>query len=516
MGDTKDTAPPVAEETAPPSKEALRAMIEQRAQELEAATSAASSQTNTTKEDHATGGDMDATVDPGFTAAPAYDGSRPGFVYKAGPQGTGYYTDTQGRLLKALSKLEAEVAPQAAAERALEAKPAAPSAVDAHASQGDATDVPDGESFDVTFSDAKWGMVARMVSGPIAVTKVREGGQAAAAGVKVGDVVAVADGIAVVKNRSQAIARLRAGGKGTLTFVRPKEPVASVGGLVSVGDAHAVTKTLDGSDAAGNTDWSVKKMQAMIGGAKAKDTVAMVGKTGVTETVVDGAVHANATLVFIGCEDCTFTLESYCIKVYVQDCKNLTINAKTRIITSTVEVFKGENVRLNFDTDCGTLQADMVNGLHAHFNSKDRLTMAVWAGCEDVVFTFGDTDERFETGFTSLATTDATLNRERSQFKVSRLNGRLIQEKVIRLENGFTTTQREKAEFELKQEASLKAMASQMGITIGRKADGVKVKPNEPCPCGSGLKFKKCCFSVDGIYKGDATKTLPETAAAPV
>ncbi|MCX6348844.1 MAG: SEC-C metal-binding domain-containing protein [Candidatus Aureabacteria bacterium] len=25
------------------------------------------------------------------------------------------------------------------------------------------------------------------------------------------------------------------------------------------------------------------------------------------------------------------------------------------------------------------------------------------------------------------------------------------------------------------------------------KRDGAKVGPNDPCPCGSGKKYKKCC-----------------------
>jgi preprotein translocase subunit SecA len=34
-----------------------------------------------------------------------------------------------------------------------------------------------------------------------------------------------------------------------------------------------------------------------------------------------------------------------------------------------------------------------------------------------------------------------------------------------------------------------------MGVTLSRKEDkiGKKCKPNDPCPCGSGKKFKKCC-----------------------
>ena len=37
--------------------------------------------------------------------------------------------------------------------------------------------------------------------------------------------------------------------------------------------------------------------------------------------------------------------------------------------------------------------------------------------------------------------------------------------------------------------------AQRMGITVQRKADavGARVKPNEPCPCGSGKKYKQCC-----------------------
>jgi hypothetical protein len=46
------------------------------------------------------------------------------------------------------------------------------------------------------------------------------------------------------------------------------------------------------------------------------------------------------------------------------------------------------------------------------------------------------------------------------------LSARSLQSQVIRLENGFTTTMREKTEFELQQEANLKAMAKEMGESL--------------------------------------------------
>lgn len=229
-------------------------------------------------------------------------------------QGLGYYTDKQGRLLKALEKLEAKVDPRAAGQRALENRPSAEVAAPSNAAASE--DVPEGKQFEVTFTGAKWGMTTRMVGGPVVVTKLKDGGQAKAAGIEIGDVVIVADGVSVADNRSQALARLRQGGAATLTIVRPKTAIADPAGLVTVGDAAALSKPLGGApgEVAGE-EWSVRQMQAMIGNAKAKDTVTVAGKRGVTETIADGAVSAHATLVFFGCEDCTYTIESYCVKV---------------------------------------------------------------------------------------------------------------------------------------------------------------------------------------------------------
>lgn len=91
-----------------------------------------------------------------------------------------------------------------------------------------------------------------------------------------------------------------------------------------------------------------------------------------------------------------------------------------------------------------------------------------------------------------------TINSERTQFKVSYdARGILRSEKVIRLRNGFPSTKREDDEHDRREEAALQGLAERMGVTLNRKADtiGKKCKPNDPCPCGSGKKFKKCCWN---------------------
>lgn len=33
----------------------------------------------------------------------------------------------------------------------------------------------------------------------------------------------------------------------------------------------------------------------------------------------------------------------------------------------------------------------------------------------------------------------------------------------------------------------------------------IKIGRNDPCPCGSGLKFKKCCLEkLGGVFTGEA------------
>ena len=75
--------------------------------------------------------------------------------------------------------------------------------------------------------------------------------------------------------------------------------------------------------------------------------------------------------------------------------------------------------------------------------------------------------------------------------------GTLRSEKVVRLENGFPSTKREDDEHGRREEEALQGLTDRMGITMKRKADtiGNKQKPNDPCQCGSGKKYKKCCFN---------------------
>jgi hypothetical protein len=120
----------------------------------------------------------------------------------------------------------------------------------------------------------------------------------------------------------------------------------------------------------------------------------------------------------------------------------------------------------------------------------------VWAGCENLQVSIGE--DKVLCDLETERKEDATVNEERTQFKVGfDAKGTLRSEKVVRLENGFPSTKREDDEHARREEEALQGLADRMGITMNRKAEniGTKQKPNDPCACGSGRKFKKCCFN---------------------
>ena len=107
-----------------------------------------------------------------------------------------------------------------------------------------------------------------------------------------------------------------------------------------------------------------------------------------------------------------------------------------------------------------------------------------------------DTTDSVVGDFATESKSDATVNEERTQVKISYDGmGKLRSEKVIRLDNGFPSTKREDDEHARREEMALQGLAERMGVTLNKKEEPKLQKPNEMCACGSGKKFKKCCWN---------------------
>ena len=214
-------------------------------------------------------------------------------------------------------------------------------------------------------------------------------------------------------------------------------------------------------------------------------------------------------VVFTGCEGCEFLVSSECIKVFIEKCTNCTFRFEERIVTAVVEVDRCEQCNILFGTPVGTLQVEQckrVNVVYAH--KALMIGYIIWAGCFTLRIQVGDDLMRCDFDLTKGF--DPTINIERTQFKISyNPLGKLMCEKIIRLKNGYPTTKAEDDEFQRKHEQTLTVMADRMGITIHKKGDRLKIKPNAPCPCGSKKKYKKCCKS--GKIDSRATSSVEDS-----
>lgn len=183
-----------------------------------------------------------------------------------------------------------------------------------------------------------------------------------------------------------------------------------------------------------------------------------------------------------------------------------------------------------------TVQLDICTDVKLVYEKKDDYHQIVWAGVDNLAIEFNRHPEHnMVTGLTQMKDMhpDLTLNEQIDQFIIRFLeDGKLTPELIVRLANGYPTTNREADAWDAAQlkkeqitEEQIRRMidlAPQLGINnIGKVgADGkkVKTKVNDPCPCGSGLKYKKCCEKkTDGerIAKSVAAPTTPLGSAIP-
>ncbi|KNC73185.1 hypothetical protein SARC_14256 [Sphaeroforma arctica JP610] len=183
-------------------------------------------------------------------------------------------------------------------------------------------------------------------------------------------------------------------------------------------------------------------VQSMIGAANPQNMKVFFGTSNQNITFNDG--HIRITIVFQGCSDCEFTINSPSAKVFMQGCKNITVHMNDRIVTSTVEAYKCDNLSLYYHTRVETTQIDVCNDVKCAFDTVDGLGFIIWAGCQRLQVSIADKPELDTlTGFDIAKPHYEDIVFERTQFKLHYLWEALRTEKIIRLANGFPTTKRE-------------------------------------------------------------------------
>jgi len=246
---------------------------------------------------------------------------------------------------------------------------------------------------------------------------------------------------------------------------------------------------------------TMKRFKTAIGkGNKATDAKFVVNQVGKKETLDKSNLRLQSTLYFKGCQDCEYTIESKCVKVLIESCVNTKIHFNGAVTTSVVELWKSEDMTVSIGSKIQTFQVDMSKKISLNYARRSDIHSVVWAGVHDLAISIPNGAggrETLNTGFPQMQQVFPDIKEDYDQFIVRILEGNLVSEQVVRLENGFPTTEREAKEFEEREARNKKAADKHIKKLVKaveiKHTTTKKVGRNDPCTCGSGQKYKKCC-----------------------
>ncbi|OUM70446.1 hypothetical protein PIROE2DRAFT_56757 [Piromyces sp. E2] len=222
----------------------------------------------------------------------------------------------------------------------------------------------------------------------------------------------------------------------------------------------------------------------------------------------DKDVESTETLFFKGCENSKFVIAAMSTKVCIEKCKDCSFVFNGKVITQVQELWNNINVNVLNNTVIKTVQVDLCKGVDLCFDKTESFNRVVWAASENLKIHFKEKEASHhivDTGISEMKKLNPTINEKVDQFIVRLIKNKVTEkvdlrnELIIRLDNGFPTTEREEREFQRRQEANLQKLTSELlgkNICLGKKKNvGPKIRRNDPCKCGSKKKYKNCCGS---------------------
>eukprot|EP01130_Rhizamoeba_saxonica_P018929 TRINITY_DN9658_c0_g1_i1.p1 TRINITY_DN9658_c0_g1~~TRINITY_DN9658_c0_g1_i1.p1 ORF type:complete len:373 (-),score=102.34 TRINITY_DN9658_c0_g1_i1:96-1214(-) len=154
---------------------------------------------------------------------------------------------------------------------------------------------------------------------------------------------------------------------------------------------------------------------------------------------------------FKQCRGCEFTIghRASVVKVLIEDCHDCVIRLDGSIKTNVVEIWKCTNTVVHINTDVFTLQVDLCDGLTLSFEHKKQLSSIIEAGMRNFAIEFKDSEDfNFHSGFDVLEAKYPGINDQTDQFITRWVDKEILTEEIIRLPNGYPTTEREKQIFD--------------------------------------------------------------------
>merc|ERR1712137_194063 len=199
-----------------------------------------------------------------------------------------------------------------------------------------------------------------------------------------------------------------------------------------------------------------------------------------------------ATVYFKKNNTCQYHVDCVSTKVMFEACEDTFVKLNERVLTETVEVWNCNGCELMVNVPISTIQVDMCRDLVIRFPSKENFGSLVWAGVHNMRVLVGD-DELVSDVSQGESVPNYCENFD--QFIIRYVDGKLKQELIVRLENGFPTTNREADEFDAQQkkndaafEAHVRSMLS--STFVEEKLENLSRQPVEPTEDASATENK--------------------------
>lgn len=230
----------------------------------------------------------------------------------------------------------------------------------------------------------------------------------------------------------------------------------------------------------------------------------LVGRNNET-IVVDREEASKVDTIFLkDVNDCDVTIRCRSAKILIESCRNSRISIAGLVMTNTVEIWKCDNTHLNIASKVATIQADMCETLHVNYARRELMFQIVWMGINALHVNFEkESEHSLSTGYDHMVeqmqqeNPNMVLSKTIDQFVVRFVQGKLKSEQMVRLENGFPTTEREAIEFDEKKKKNDLIMEKHLRkvIRVAEKKHGKDV--------GTVIEKKKPFEVVETSEAGD-------------
>ncbi|KAG0024642.1 hypothetical protein BGZ81_007633 [Podila clonocystis] len=156
-------------------------------------------------------------------------------------------------------------------------------------------------------------------------------------------------------------------------------------------------------------------------------------------------VQDRKALYLLKCENCEYVIQGKPVKISIENCKNIVIKIEDKVITGMVDIWKSENISLDFERSVSVFQLDNIKTIAIRLPTHEHFGSMVWTGVDDISLHCGD--QTHNLSYSQLQTRHPDLRPEMDQFKTTFVDGLPRTEAVVRLENGYPATRSEEASF---------------------------------------------------------------------